>query len=315
MVRRVTPSQLQSMMREAQRKHKAAIDNYNREVRRHNEKVRQAVAEVNRDIDRYNRESRQQYQKQKTAVENYNRAVRAHNSRVEANRRQIHQELNRLSSSSYSPSYQAVRTSSVRLNDSYDAVQRHYGEFETDREEFLAGELAAKENANSLSLANALSGSDSAIEDDEQTETEIGDELLSISSDLDHRWKGALYALSPRNPDAARHFCTSAREIITIILDTKAPDDAVHLGNPNCAKTQNGKPTRRAKIEYLLSKSGMASEAMTNFVDEDMNNVVELFTVFNSATHGEAGKYSLSTLKALRTRVEGGIFFLTKIAA
>ncbi|WP_370237755.1 hypothetical protein [Brevundimonas sp.] len=315
MVRRVTPSQLQSMMREAQRKQKAAIDNYNREVRRHNDKVRQSINEINRDIDRYNRESRQNHQKQKAAIDSHNRAVRAHNAKVEANRRRVRQELTRLSNNVASPTYQTVRTASVRLNESYDAVQRHYGEFGNDREEFLAGELVARENANSLSLANALSGADDVADEGEQTETEIRDELLSISEDLDHRWKGALFALSPRNPDAARHFCTSAREIITIILDTKAPDAAVEQTVPNCAKTPQGKPTRRAKIEYLLSKSGLESEAMTNFVDQDMTNVVELFSVFNSATHGEAGKYSLSTLRALRVRVEGGIFFLTKIAA
>lgn len=315
MVRRVTPSQLQSMMREVQRKQKAAIDKYNQGVRQHNAKVRQAITEVNRDIDRYNRESRQQQLRQKSAIDSHNRAVRAHNAKVEANRRKIRQELSRISSGASSPAYQTVRTSSVRLNDSYEAVQRHYGEFETDREEFLAGELAANENANSLALANALSGAGDLADDSEQSETEIGDELLSISKDLDHRWKGALFALSPKNPDAARHFCTSAREIITIILDTKAPDSEVAKSTPACAKTQNGKPTRRAKIEHMLAKSGMNSEAMTNFVDEDMSNVLELFNVFNSATHGQAGKYNLGTLRALRKRVEGGIFFLTRLAA
>lgn len=38
------------------------------------------------------------------------------------------------------------------------------------------------------------------------------------------RWKGALFSLSPTNPDAAQHFCTSAREVLTSMLDIAAPD-------------------------------------------------------------------------------------------
>ncbi|WP_312794617.1 hypothetical protein [Tianweitania sp.] len=36
-----------------------------------------------------------------------------------------------------------------------------------------------------------------------------------------------MYALNPVNTDAARHFCTSVREIFTEILDRWADDKAV----------------------------------------------------------------------------------------
>ena len=65
-------------------------------------------------------------------------------------------------------------------------------------------------------------------------------ELASFSMDLVSRWTGALFALNPTNPDAARHFCTSAREVLTSILDIAAPDSAVLEASPNCELTPQG---------------------------------------------------------------------------
>ena len=75
MVRRVTPSQLRSQLRQAQAKRKQAIDKLNRDVRTYNQKVRS-------EVNRYNQ-----------AVNQYNAKVRAHNSRVRANRNRLRQEL------------------------------------------------------------------------------------------------------------------------------------------------------------------------------------------------------------------------------
>jgi hypothetical protein len=41
-----------------------------------------------------------------------------------------------------------------------------------------------------------------------------------------------LFVLSPNNPDAARHFCTIAREVLTSLLDIAAPDSSVLASNP-----------------------------------------------------------------------------------
>jgi hypothetical protein len=82
--------------------------------------------------------------------------------------------------------------------------------------------------------------------------------LQTISAELGHRWRGALFSLSPDNPDAARHFCTSARAIIARILDAKASDDRVALLISGGDRTPQGTPTRRVKIRYLLHQKGMS---------------------------------------------------------
>lgn len=50
MARRVTPLQYRSMVRQAEAKQRQAINKFNQDVHRHNQKVKSAV-------DRYNRES------------------------------------------------------------------------------------------------------------------------------------------------------------------------------------------------------------------------------------------------------------------
>ena len=66
------------LVQKAQRDQKRAIDNYNREVRKHNAAVKQAV-------NKYNRE-----------VRNYNSRARTHNRKVESQRRRVQQEIQRL---------------------------------------------------------------------------------------------------------------------------------------------------------------------------------------------------------------------------
>lgn len=134
-----------------------------------------------------------------------------------------------------------------------------------------------------------------------------------ISADLSDRWHGALFSLSPNNPDAARHFCTSTREILTRILDSCAPNRTVLAEMPDCEKMPDGTPTRRSKIRFFLYHGNMAEKPLEDFVEEDMKNVLQLFREFNDGTHGTAGCFSLDQLSAIKTRVEHAVEFLWNI--
>ena len=176
-------------------------------------------------------------------------------------------------------------------------------------------DLSGRETSNSLGVANSLLGD----EDPSLTEGDLGSttviaELQEISPDLDSRWRGAVFSLSPRNPDAARHFCTSAREIFTQILEITAPDKDVLRANPNCMTTDSGKPSRRSKIQFLLDRKGLADDALESFVEDDMDNIIQLFRLFNDGTHGSSGRFTISQLVAVKRRVENGIQFLYHIA-
>lgn len=283
-------SQLRSKLRQAQNKQKQAINKYNQQVRQHNQNVRRAV-------------------------NTYNNEVRKYNSRVRANRQKVISELNRLRSRT-TVRYEVLRTSAITLNTTYQNLDSREQEFQNIEHgnDFL--DLSEKENANSLAVSNAFEGDtepNDNLDESDLVSTNITTELSQISQDLHDRWKGAIFSLNPNNPDASRHFCTSAREIFIQILDVYAPDEQVLISFPDCDKTDNGAPTRRWKIKQILVNAGILNEAAIEFVDEDVKNVLQLFRVFNDGTHGSSGRYEINKLLAIKERVENGILYLSKI--
>lgn len=289
MARRVSPSELQRIARELERKQRQAIDKYNQEVRRYNENVRRAV-------------------------DSYNREARAHNDRVRANRQRLQSALVSLTRQPIVTRYVAFRASVQTLNSAYLSLERR-AEAHLGASYNHVLDLSEREAANSVDVANTLLGSppDVEVSSDGLEDAQLTDELRRISEDLDDRWRGAIFALNPRNPDAARHFCTSAREIMTQILETKAPDDVVIAAMSDCVRTDQGKPTRRAKVRFFLHRKGMLEATLEEFVEQDMQNIVDLFGIFNDGTHGSAGTFDMQMLSVIRKRVEDGIFFLSRL--
>lgn len=304
MPRRVTPSQLQSMIRKAEREQRQAVNRYNQQARRDNAELKRAAREYNRDVDKHNAAVRQQ----KREIDAYNRKAKAHNARVRQDRQRLINELKRLERQASTARYAPVQASVRVLNEAYQRVDVASESWSGSG--VVLADLAETETANSAAAANALLGDKGEVRGEE---TIITDELSVISTELDKRWQGALFSLDSRNPDAARHFCTSSREILTRVIDLEAPDEAVREAMPDCETLDDGRPIRRAKIGYLLSRSGADHESLRDFVEMDVDDVMKLFRVFNDATHGDAGALDLTALRALKQRVEGAIKFLSAI--
>ena len=290
MVRRYSASQIRSKIRQAQQKQRQAITKYNAAVRRRNQGVR-------------------------TAVNRYNQAVRAHNERVRANRRRLASELARLNSRPTTTRYVVYHTSFRTLQSSYSRLETSADSQQLDARYNRLLDLSEREAANSAEVTNRILGDQEAAAGsiDKLEDAELLDGLRGISMDLDDRWNGAVFSLNPKNPDAARHFCTSAREIFVQIIQLKAPDADVVALLPDCDRTPDGSPTRRSKIRYFLARRGMEAESLEQFVEDDIENILQLFNVFNKGTHGASGTFDLPQLGAVRKRVENGIMFLTEI--
>lgn len=282
MARRISSSQLRSKLQQAQSK-----------IRQAQSKHKQAVSKLNQEIRAYNSK------------------VRTHNARVRANRERLRRELQRLARTPSKPQYVTLRASVETVQRSYMAMEARADAdlYDARLDRFL--DLSEQEAANTASVMNALQEDAAEDEaDDEQPPSEIDHILQSISKDVCDRWNGALFALNPKNPDAARHFCTSARELLTEILERFAADEDVRKAIPNCELTPQGKPTRRAKIRFFFHRHGIVDDAVTTFVDDDLENVVQLFRVFNDGTHGSSGKFGHTQLLAIRGRVENAVSFL-----
>ena len=207
------------------------------------------------------------------------------------------------------PRHVEVRDSTLELSERFDRVQRSAEA--TGYADLIA--LSENEASNSAAVAEALIVKQTEVSESSQ-DSGILEYLSGFSQDLCDRWRGALFSLSPDNPDAARHFCTSAREVFTEILDKWADNEDVLEANPDCELTPNGTPSRRAKIGYLLKRKGADSPEMLGFVEKDIDDILQLFRVFNEATHGAAGKHGFAQLQSIRQRVEGGIMFLAAVA-
>ncbi|MQW88653.1 hypothetical protein [Sinorhizobium saheli] len=315
MTRRMTPQQYNAWVR----RYNAEVDRVNRANRQAQEKY---VREVNREIDRinrhnqqvvndYNRAVRQHNQKNEAAVRKYNQAVNAHNAKVRQNRQALARQIASLKSqTSTTTRYVEVRNSAYDVYDSFERVERA-AQYSSGVSDLL--ELTEKEASNSANVAEALT-SEAPLTPEQMDDSGILEYLSGFSEDLCDRWKGALYALNPVNTDAARHFCTSVREIFTEILEKWADNADVIAADSNYDRTPNGTPSRRAKIRYLLKRKGADSPEMLGFVEKDIDDILQLFRVFNEATHGAAGKHGFAKLQSIRQRVEGGIMFLAAIA-
>lgn len=285
MPRRISPSQLRTKIRQAQTKQRQAVQRYNNELRRYNTE-------------------------QKRRIDAYNRAVRSYNSRLRSNRNRLQSALQRLSRQSVTVRFTSLHQSSLSLSTAYERLDNG------GADPFLS-DLAERETANSVAVVNALLADEeeSQASIDDLSTSRITDSLSSFSEDLAMRWSGAVFALNPANPDAARHFCTSSREIIAEILNTEAPDKDVLDSFPNSQLTEFGTPTRRAKVQYCLDRSGLSNVLLENFVDTNIKDLSILFQDLNSGAHGSAGKFTLEQLRLIKTRVEDAIDFICAVVS
>lgn len=279
MVRKISTSQLRSQLRRLESKQRTAINNYNR------------------------------------AIKNYNTQVRKINNELRRNQQKIKSELSKLNSglritTTYSTSVRTLNVSYQRVTDNYEVLEN------TNSKQEQLYDLIEQENANNLVVANTLNNpNDTAEIEGSLNDSMIGDKLKILSPDLNDRWNGALYSLNPKNPDATRHFCTSSREIFTDIFDNYAHDEEVFNMFPNCDKTERGNATRRWKIKYFLNKKGIELKGAEEFIDNDIDNILELYHILSDGTHGYAGCYTFIQLKAIKKRVEDGILFLCNIVS
>ena len=271
-----------------------------------NSKMRQIQNKTNQQLKRIQRDTERQIKRETTKM------INDYKKNIRKNYQKLQKELNRFNNSQHMTTKYTI---SVRnLNSSYEKVNATYNQLNSTTKEKEIFNYIEQENVNNLTVANMLISSEA--EEDIDTELQdnvIGDQLKKLSDDLNNRWLGAIFALNPHNPDATRHFCTSTREIFTEIFDKYAKDKEVFSIFPDCDKTDRGNATRKSKIKYFLYKKGIDIKNADEFIDNDIDNILELYHILSNGTRGEAGRYSISQLKAIKKRVEDGINFLCSI--
>lgn len=263
-------------------------------------KFKSQMNKIQRDAKKIERQFKQ-------GINDYNRAVRQYNSNVRTAQNKIQIELNRMQTATYTVKTNYYISTKV-VHDTYTKVSNSYDNGDIDESIFEAIE---NEDANNLELGNVvLNNEEIENYDVELDESNISAKLIKISSDLDNRWKGALFSLNPNNPEAARHFCTSTREILKVLIDDGIKDKDVVATNPQCEKTNNGTPTRKEKIKYAMNKKGISNKLIIEFTNNNIENAVSLINELSNGTHGHSNRYSLNQLKSFKKRFEASINFI-----
>ena len=271
-----------------------------------NSKMRQIQNKTNQQLKKIQRDTERQIKRETTKM------INDYKKNIRKNYQKLQKELNRFNNSQHMTTKYTI--SVKNLNSSYEKVNATYNQLNSTTKEKEIFNHIEQENVNNLTVANTLISSDA--EEDIGTELQdnvIGNQLKKLSDDLNNRWLGAIFALNPHNPDATRHFCTSTREIFTEIFDKYAKDKEVFSIFPDCDKTDRGNATRKSKIKYFLYKKGIDIKNADEFIDNDIDNILELYHILSDGTHGEAGRYNIIQLKAIKKRVEDGINFLCSI--
>ena len=122
--------------------------------------------------------------------------------------------------------------------------------------------------------------------------TELIDENCSITEvkirNINPDWlillHGAQNSLNSRNPDKIRHTIASLRELITQILHYFSPDDEVKRKYQDEKYYNDGKPTRRTRIEYILMNK-YENTPLVEIIDKDISSILALFDIYQKGTH------------------------------
>jgi hypothetical protein len=125
----------------------------------------------------------------------------------------------------------------------------------------ITSELAARELFTTTNLVKSILVKEALNECDEneiinekvsiETDDRLQMLLLKLDPELITMWVGAKEAISSDNPDNARHFNVSLRELFTHVLHKLAPDKEIESWSSNPADFDKGRPTRAARLRYI----------------------------------------------------------------
>ena len=185
------------------------------------------------------------------------------------------------------------------------------------REMFVTGYVLDSFHISDVTEAEpAFSEHQSVVETVSEIENETSPciELLSeVDPKLAQLYAGARSALRGTNPDRARHFLSSLRELWSHLMRTIAPDSEVMNWVPDNSQQllYEGRPTRKARVLYVCRD--LNDGALTKFVYSDTQAFVEFFDVLNRV-HELNPEFSDPQLHALQVRSDSYLTYVLQIS-
>jgi len=193
-----------------------------------------------------------------------------------------------------------LRSSHIALVDSY--TQLYSQLLKNIQQQMAIPQPLTFTSRNFLSHANAIEFI--SVSEEDELLSAVRHELIYADTDdidviLEERLEdvdpglipllhGANEALSSSSPDHLRHFSVSGRELIDHLLRTLADDEAVVSWPNNPQHFSDKRPTRRARIEYILRN--IQSENLKDFIKKDIDAFLAFVNVLQEGTHSLCSK-------------------------
>jgi len=187
--------------------------------------------------------------------------------------------------------------------------------------------LPSVEFYNSANLLEAVTfeGSESILKQEEhlvkeeilsETEAELPKLLTDLSPDLVPVLRGAMETLKTDNPDRARHFTTSMRELFTRVLHELSPDDEIRewTQSSELFKDNDPKkaPTRKGRLLFICRNINHGP--FCDFIDKDIAAFLGIMDLFQRGTHEIPSPYTPNQLQALKVRAESAIRYIIEVS-
>jgi hypothetical protein len=107
--------------------------------------------------------------------------------------------------------------------------------------------------------------------------------LLELDPELVNLWLGAKEAIISDNPDKARHFNVSLRELFTHVLHKLAPDKEIKSWSAIQDDFKDGRPTRAARLRYIYREFN--KDSFGDVIRKFNSFSLELIDFLNGGTH------------------------------
>lgn len=136
--------------------------------------------------------------------------------------------------------------------------------------------------------------------------------LREVNISFEKAYVGACESLESRNPDKARHFFASLRELWNHLLRELAPDEIVINWVPSEKShfLHKGKPTRPARLHYICRN--INNGFFVDFVDKDTKAFIEYYNIFQRV-HELDTDISNEQLQTLLLRTQSWLMYILKI--
>jgi hypothetical protein len=144
------------------------------------------------------------------------------------------------------------------------------------------------------------------------TDDSFSGKLSNLDPELVALWEGAAQSMLSSNPDRARHTVTSLRELFTHVLHRLAPDPLVREWTQEERYYYQGRPTRRARLDYICR--GIQTPTFAPFLEKDIKVLLDFVELYQKGTHELIMSLTSADLNVFRIRTESAIRFMIDVA-